>query len=55
MIVAVVSDRDPAEHDAIRDAVEQRLKERLGVRIAAEVVAPGALDALHRGRRVARS
>ena len=46
MIVSVVSDRAPAEYDAIRDAIEQRLKEKLGVRIRAEVVAPGALDAL---------
>jgi phenylacetate-CoA ligase len=45
LIVSVVSERDPSTFDAIADAVEQRLKERLGVRIAAEVVAPGALDA----------
>jgi phenylacetate-CoA ligase len=45
LIVSVVSDREPATFDAIGDAVEQRLKERLGVRIAAEVVAPGSLDA----------
>ena len=45
LIVSVVSERDPSTFDAIGDAVEQRLKERLGVRIAAEVVAPGALDA----------
>jgi hypothetical protein len=46
MVVAVVSDRNAAEHDAIRAAIEQRLKEKLGVRIRAEIVAPGALDAL---------
>jgi phenylacetate-CoA ligase len=46
MIVAVVSDRRPAEFDAISDTVEARLKERLGVRIRVEVVAPGALDTL---------
>ena len=47
MIVSVVSDRDARRaYAAIRDAVETRLKERLGVRIRAEVVAPGALDAL---------
>jgi phenylacetate-CoA ligase len=44
MIVSVVSDRVPAEYDAIGRAVEQRLKDRLGVRIRAEVVPPGALD-----------
>jgi phenylacetate-CoA ligase len=44
LIVSVVSDRDPAAFPALADAVEQRLKERLGVRIAAEVLAPGALD-----------
>src|SRR5580765_6946866 len=46
MIVAVVSDRSPAEHDTIRAAIEERLKEQLGVRIRAEIVAPGALDTL---------
>jgi phenylacetate-CoA ligase len=45
LVVSVVSRRDPAEHDALRTAVETRLKDRLGVRIAAEIVAPGALDA----------
>jgi len=45
LIVSVVSEGDPSTFDAIADAVEERLKERLGVRIAAEVVAPGALDA----------
>ncbi len=45
LIVSVVSERDASAFPVIADAVEQRLKERLGVRIAAEVVAPGALDA----------
>jgi phenylacetate-CoA ligase len=45
LVVSVVSRRDAAERDALRAAVETRLKDRLGVRIAAEVVAPGALDA----------
>ncbi len=44
LIVSVVSERDASAFPVIADAVEQRLKERLGVRIAAEVVAPGALD-----------
>ena len=44
LIVSVVSERDASEFPVIAGAVEQRLKERLGVRIAAEVVAPGALD-----------
>jgi phenylacetate-CoA ligase len=45
LIVSVVSERDPSAFPVITEALEQRLKERLGVRIAAEVVAPGALDA----------
>jgi phenylacetate-CoA ligase len=45
LVVSVASERDPSAFPAIADAVEARLKERLGVRIAAEVVAPGALDA----------
>jgi phenylacetate-CoA ligase len=45
LLVSVVSERDPSEFGAIAAAVETMLKERLGVRIAADVVAPGALDA----------
>jgi phenylacetate-CoA ligase len=45
LIVSVVTERDPGEHEVIATAVEQRLHERLGVRIRAEAVAPGALDA----------
>jgi phenylacetate-CoA ligase len=45
LVVSVVSRRDAGEHDALRAAIETRLKDRLGVRVAAEVVAPGALDA----------
>jgi phenylacetate-CoA ligase len=45
MIVSITSDDDPDARTALGRAVEQRLKDRLGVSIAAEVVAPGALDA----------
>ena len=45
LIVSVVSERDASAFPVIVEALEQRLKDRLGVRIAAEVVAPGALDA----------
>jgi phenylacetate-CoA ligase len=46
LIVAVVSDRPPAEWPELRAQIERRLKDELGVRIEAEIAAPGALDAL---------
>jgi phenylacetate-CoA ligase len=46
LIVSVVSRRDPSEFGALASTVEDRLKERLGVKINADVVRPGALDAL---------
>jgi phenylacetate-CoA ligase len=45
LVVAVVSDRDVAEHEGIRAEVEQRLQQQLGLKIAAAVVSPGGLDA----------
>jgi phenylacetate-CoA ligase len=46
LVVQVVSNRDPSEFEGIRTEVEQRLQQRLGLKIAAEVVAPGAIDHL---------
>jgi phenylacetate-CoA ligase len=46
LVVAVISRWPGDSFDQIREAVERRLHDRLGVRIRAEVVAPGALDAL---------
>jgi phenylacetate-coenzyme A ligase PaaK-like adenylate-forming protein len=44
VIVAVVSDRDATEHQAVASAIAARLKEELGLTIVVEVVAPGSLD-----------
>jgi phenylacetate-CoA ligase len=44
LVVSVVSGREGAARDEVRDAVERRLQGRLGVRIRAEVVDRGALD-----------
>jgi phenylacetate-CoA ligase len=44
LIVAVASDRDPAEYRSVASAIEARLKEELGLAIAVDVVAPGSLD-----------
>ncbi|TML14071.1 MAG: phenylacetate--CoA ligase [Actinobacteria bacterium] len=46
MIISVVSDRDPAQFDSIKDEIERRLKAQIGVVIFAEVVGPGAIDHL---------
>jgi phenylacetate-CoA ligase len=46
LIVSVVSDRPPAEYDAIRTEIERRLQQQLGLKIVATVVAPGELDEL---------
>jgi phenylacetate-CoA ligase len=45
LLVAVVSDRDPAEFPAIVATVEERLQQRLGIKIGVSVVRPGELDA----------
>lgn len=45
LVVSVVSDRPPDQHEAIRVRVEQRLQQQLGLKIGARVVDPGALDA----------
>jgi phenylacetate-CoA ligase len=45
LVVAVVSDRNPSEFDAIRGVIEGRLQQQLGLKIAATVVRPGELDA----------
>lgn len=46
MIVSVVSTADPEDFQGITHAVERALRDAIGVRIAADVVAPGELDAL---------
>ncbi len=46
MIAMAVSPAPPSEHARIKGEVEALLREELGVRIEAEIVAPGALDAL---------
>lgn len=46
MILAVVSDRPPADHQAIAEAVAGALHTQLGVKILVEVVTPGSLDHL---------
>jgi phenylacetate-CoA ligase len=46
LVVMVVSDRPASELDRVREEIEQRLQQQLGLKIAAEVVAPGALDEL---------
>jgi phenylacetate-CoA ligase len=45
IVVSVVSDRDPTSYRELAEQVEAALKETTGVRIAADVVAPGSLDA----------
>ncbi|MGF0313426.1 phenylacetate--CoA ligase family protein [Rhodococcus sp. IEGM1428] len=44
LIAEIVSENPRQEWEGIRMDIEQRLKDKLGVHIAAEVVAPGALD-----------
>jgi phenylacetate-CoA ligase len=46
LVVSVVSDRDPAEFEAVGTEIERLLQQRLGLKIAATVVRPGDLDAL---------
>jgi phenylacetate-CoA ligase len=46
LTVHVVSPRDPAEHDEIREEIERRLQQQLGLKIPAIIVAPGAIDHL---------
>lgn len=46
LVLAVVSNRDVAEHPAIADQVAALLKDQLGVQITVDVVVPGSLDAL---------
>ncbi len=46
LVIAVVSDRNPATFDDIQRAVETKLQQQLGVKIGAEVVRPGEIDHL---------
>lgn len=46
LTIAVVSDRDPSEFEAIRAQIERVLNQRFGLKIGAEVVRPGGIDHL---------